>query len=191
MSNIYEIKRVVAYENGKDATMVELVDKSKDESYIEILVPFSDPIAETPILQDASVKAMNHPHTTDDIFCLIGEVKDKIESKIILSIYLNTAFAYGYDKFCKIASESGVYALNIKDMPYAERDEIKAYANEHGLVLINTIATDREYNLKAILSDSKDVIYMSPSMLEKYGEDDLDALLEDINNNYNLDVLKD
>ena len=189
MPNTYEIKRVVAYEHGKEKTIVDILKKSQDEKYIEVLIPFSDPIAESPELQDASVRAMEHQHTTDDIFDVLSSLKDEIDAKIILSIYLNTAFAYGYENFCRRAEDAGVYGLNIKDMPFKERDEIKSHAKEHGLEIVHTIATERPEALEDILSNSNDVIYVSNVMKNKCVNDGFQELIKQILGTHSIDIL--
>ncbi len=189
MPNTYEIKRVVAYEYGKDKTIKEIKSKGIGDKYLEILVPFSDPIAESPELQDASVRAMEHPHSTDDIFDLLKDLSGSLDGQIILSIYLNTAFAYGYKYFCRRAKDSGVYALNVKDMPFKERAELETVAHENGLNIINTIATSRPEALRDVLSSSKDAVYLSPAMSKKLSQEGLEALRISIHNDYGLDIL--
>ncbi len=186
MPNTYDIKRVVAYERGKQASISDIKQLAEGEKYLEVLVPFSDPIAESPELQDASVRAMEHPHTTDDIFDLLCDLKEEVLSKIILSIYLNTAFAYGYDDFCKRAKESGVFALNIKDMPFKERQEVEPYAEKYGLV---TLASNNPETLSEILSASQSVVYASAAMRKKYAQNELEELLSEIKDDRGIDVL--
>ncbi len=188
MSKIYAIKRVVAFENGKEDTINSLLQKSEGEKYIELLIPFSDPIAETPELQDASVRAMEHPHTTEDVFELLGDVAPKLEAKIILSIYSNQAYAIGYEGFCNKAKEAGVYALNIKDMPFAEKGEIKQFADACNLLIINTLATSRPETLSDVVRDSNEAIFLSPAMNVKYSQEALEAIVEEILS-CNLDIL--
>ncbi len=168
MPNTYEIKRIVAYEHGKEKTIEDILKKSQDEKYIEVLIPFSDPIAESPELQDASVRAMEHQHTTDDIFDILSSLKDEIDAKIILSIYLNTAFAYGYENFCKRAKDAGIYGLKIKDMPFKERSEIESHTRAHNLRIVHTIATERPEVLGDVLSNSNNVIAISQNRRFKY-----------------------
>ncbi len=188
MSKTYPIKRVVAFEKGKENTAEELLQKAQGEKYIELLVPFSDPIAESPELQDASVRAMEYPHTTEDILNLLKEVSSKLDAKVILSIYSNTAYAIGYEKFCKCAKDAGVFALNIKDMPFAEKGEIKQIADACDLLIMNTLATSRPDALSAVVSDSQEVIYLSPAMYAKYSKDALEEIVADILY-HDLDVL--
>ncbi len=189
MPNTYKIKRVMAYENGKEGTIKDIKHQSENEKYIEVLIPFSDPIAESPELQDASVRAMNHPHTTDDIFVLLNEIKNEVSTRIILSIYLNTAFAYGYDEFCKRAKESGVYALKIKDMPFKERQEIEPFAQMYNLNVVHTLASNRPELIREVLSVSEDLVYISPAMQKKCTENELKELFDDVGDCQGIDVL--
>ncbi len=189
MPKTYTIEHVVAYENGREATVEEILHKADKQWYLEVLIPFSDPIAESPELQDASVRAMQHPHTTDDIFDILYELKDKHEAKILLSIYLNTAFAYGYESFCKRAKESGVFGLNVKDMPFVEKQEIESQAISNDLVVVHTLASSDPETIEDILRDSSDVVYLSESLKNKLPENELESLLTDIEKTYQLDVV--
>ena len=93
-------------------------------SVIEIGVPFSDPIAETQVVQEANVRALSAEGgcTTDMIFDMLDRVKDKVSVPLVLMTYLNPVFKYGYEAFMKKCSETGVSGLIIPDMPYDERD---------------------------------------------------------------------
>lgn len=107
-------------------------------SFIEIQIPFSDPIADGTTIMQANEKAILNGVTPEDCFKLIERLKKKIETPILIMTYCNILLQYGIDKFCKKAKENKVYGLIVPDLPI---DEEKY---EHYLALC------KKYNLHAI-----------------------------------------
>ena len=68
---------------------------------IEIGIPFSDPMAEGVVIQDANVRALKHDTTTDDVFEIVKEVRQKTDIPLVFLTYINPVFFYGYEKFFK------------------------------------------------------------------------------------------
>ena len=86
---------------------------------IEFGIPFSDPVADGPVIQDASVKAINAGANLEKVFVLMKELRDeKCEVPILFMMYYNTAYHYGLDDFVKKCAECGVDGLIIPDLPY-------------------------------------------------------------------------
>ena len=96
-------------------------------SIIEIGIPFSDPIAEGKIVQEANVRALSVPGgcTTDMIFDMVARVSKKVNVPLVFLTYLNPIFKYGYERFCSKCKEVGIDGLIIPDMPYEEKGELK------------------------------------------------------------------
>ena len=99
-------------------------------SLIEIGIPFSDPIAEGQIIQDANVRALSAPGgcTTDMIFDMVAKVRGNISVPLVFVLYLNQVYKYGYERFCQKCQETGVDGLVIPDLPYEERGELAPIA---------------------------------------------------------------
>ena len=70
-------------------------------SLVEIGIPFSDPTAEGPVIQEADIRALSAGMTTDGVFEIVKRVREKSDIPLCLMTYLNPVFYYGYDKFCK------------------------------------------------------------------------------------------
>lgn len=70
-------------------------------SLIEIGIPFSDPIAEGPVIQEANIRALSKGMTTDQVFEIVAEVRKHSNIPLCLMTYLNPVFHYGYDEFLK------------------------------------------------------------------------------------------
>ena len=153
-------------------------------SIIEIGIPFSDPIAEGKIVQEANVRALSVPGgcTTDMIFEMVERVSKKVSVPLVFLTYLNPVFKYGYDRFCKRCKEVGIDGLIIPDMPYEEKNELKPFADENDLDIISFIAPSSIERIKMIAKDSSGYVYMVPSMDEE-GEEassNLDEIVKSV-----------
>ena len=134
-------------------------------SVIEIGIPFSDPIAEGPIVQDANVRALSAPGgcTTDMVFDMVERVSKKVSTPIVFLTYLNPVFTYGYEKFCAKCKETGVSGVMIPDMPFEERGELEPIMKEYGIELISLVAPASDERIKMIAKNATGYIYVLPS----------------------------
>ncbi|MBQ7775621.1 MAG: tryptophan synthase subunit alpha [Lachnospiraceae bacterium] len=135
-------------------------------SVIEIGVPFSDPIAEGPVVQEANVRALSVEGgcTTDMIFNMLARVKDKVSVPIVLMTYLNPVFKFGYDAFLAKCQETGVSGIIIPDMPYDEKGEILPFAEKYGIDIISLVAPASKSRIQMIAKEAKGYIYVLPSL---------------------------
>ena len=133
---------------------------------IEIGIPFSDPIAEGPVIQEANVRALSAPGgcTTDMVFDMVERVSKKVSVPLVFLTYLNPVFSYGYDRFCKRCKEAGVSGIIIPDMPFEERGELIPFAEKHDVELISLIAPTSEERIQMIAKEAKGYIYVVSSM---------------------------
>ena len=106
---------------------------------IEIGIPFSDPIAEGPVIQEADLRALSAGTTTDGIFDMVKGVRDKVKVPLVFMTYLNPVFHYGYEKFFARCRECGLDGIIIPDLPFEERDELLETANRNGIEVISLI----------------------------------------------------
>lgn len=142
---------------------------------IEIGIPFSDPIAETPVVQEANVRALSAEGgcTTDMIFDMLGRAKDKVSVPIVLMTYLNPVFKYGYEAFMAKCQETGVSGLIIPDMPYDERGEILPMAEKYGVEIISLVAPASKSRIQMIAKEATGYIYVLPSLNAADGRSDV------------------
>ncbi len=133
---------------------------------IEIGVPFSDPIAEGPVVQEANVRALSVEGgcTTDMIFDMLARVKDKVNVPIVLMTYLNPVFKYGYEAFMGRCAQTGVSGIIIPDMPYDEKEEILPIADKYDVEIISLVAPASKSRIRMIANDAKGYIYVLPSL---------------------------
>lgn len=135
-------------------------------SLIEIGIPFSDPIAEGPVIQAANVRALSAEGgcTTDMIFEMVNRVSKKVSIPLVFLTYLNPVFKYGYDTFCKKCSEIGVSGLIIPDMPFEEKSELAPIAEKYGVDIVSLIAPTSADRISMIAKEAKGYIYLVSSM---------------------------
>lgn len=131
---------------------------------IEVGIPFSDPIAEGPVIQDANIRALKNNVTTDDVFALTQSVSQEVDTPMVFMTYLNVLFKYGYDKFLQKAKNSGICGVIIPDLPYEEKDELQSVAKKYGIEVVSLVAPTSEDRIKMIAADAEGFIYTVSSM---------------------------
>ncbi|MBR1693624.1 MAG: tryptophan synthase subunit alpha [Lachnospiraceae bacterium] len=131
---------------------------------IEIGIPFSDPIAEGPVIQAANVRALSAGCTTDKVFDMVGKVRQKTDIPLVFLTYLNPVFKYGYERFCARCKEAGIDGLIIPDMPFEEKGELKEIARKYDVDIISLIAPTSKERIETIAKDADGYIYVVSSM---------------------------
>jgi tryptophan synthase, alpha subunit len=131
---------------------------------IEVGIPFSDPIAEGPVIQEADIRALSSGMTTDKVFELVAELRKTVETPIVFMTYANPVYHYGADKFFEKASAAGADGIIIPDCPYEERHEFDEVAAKYGMDFISMIAPTSEDRIKTIAEQAKGFIYVVSSL---------------------------
>ncbi|MBQ9990923.1 MAG: tryptophan synthase subunit alpha [Lachnospiraceae bacterium] len=133
---------------------------------IEIGIPFSDPIAEGPVIQDANIRALSAPGgcTTEQVFTMVDELKGKVTVPLVFLTYLNPVFKYGYEAFCRRCQKVGISGLIIPDLPYEERDELENIAQNYDVELISLIAPTSKERIRKIAEKARGYLYLVSSM---------------------------
>lgn len=126
---------------------------------IELGVPFSDPIAEGPVIQAASERALAGGVTLVSIFELVKRLRTKTQIPILLMLYLNSIFGFGTERFFTLCLESGVDGVIVPDMPYEEREEIEPMAERFGVHSIRLLAPTSGERIEKIASGAKGFLY--------------------------------
>lgn len=107
---------------------------------LEIGIPFSDPIADGPTVQQAAERALAAGTTAGDVLRLAAQVRRACQVPVALMGYVNPVLAYGPERFVAEAARAGVDALILPDLPPEEAEEIAAAAAAHGLALVFLLA---------------------------------------------------
>ena len=131
---------------------------------IEVGIPFSDPIAEGPVIQEADIRALSSGMTTDKVFRLVKDLRKDYDLPIVFMTYANPVYHYGADKFFKNASEAGADGIIIPDCPFEERGEFEDSAAKYGMDFISMIAPTSEDRIKTIAAKARGFIYVVSSL---------------------------
>ena len=131
---------------------------------IELGIPFSDPIAEGQVIQDADTRALSAGATTDKIFTMVQRIRVTCDVPIALMTYINPIFTYGTDRFMRKCQEVGIAAVIVPDMPFEEKDELRPFCSKYKVSLISMIAPTSHNRIRMIASEAEGFIYCVSSM---------------------------
>lgn len=145
-----------------EAFILEMVKAGTD--LIEIGIPFSDPIAEGPVIQQANIRALSAGTTLTKIFALVERLRRQIQTPMVFLTYLNPVFHYGYEKFFKRCQETGVDGIIIPDLPFEEQGEVGSIAQPYGVDLISLIAPTSEQRIRDIAGSAQGFLYVVSSL---------------------------
>ena len=121
---------------------------------VELGVPFSDPIAESSVVQSANLRALKSETYLKGIFDMIQEVRNTTQISIILHTYINPVFNYRYEEFFMKCSEVNVCGIVVPDLPYEEKSEIKEYADKYGVDIISFVVPENIDRVKMIAKEA-------------------------------------
>ena len=131
---------------------------------IEIGIPFSDPVAEGSVIQQANIRALRARATPEKVFDLVAAVRRTTDVPLVFLTYLNPVFNYGYKRFFHQCRELGVDGIIIPDLPYEEKEELADIAEHYGVDLILLAAPTSEQRIRKIAEAAKGYLYVVSSM---------------------------
>lgn len=131
---------------------------------IEIGIPFSDPIAEGVVIQEANERALSAGCTTDKLFDMVKRAREKVEVPMVFLTYLNPIYTYGKEKFMKRCVECGIDGIIVPDMPFEEKSELSGICDEYGVDIISLIAPTSKERIRMIAKEAKGYIYCVSSL---------------------------
>lgn len=131
---------------------------------IEIGIPFSDPVAEGPVIQEADLRALESGTTTDKIFDMVMSVSGQLEVPIVFMTYINPVYVYGVEKFAKRAKECGVSGIIVPDVPFEEKEEIQSVFSRYDVTVISMIAPTSSDRVRMIAKEAEGFVYCVSSM---------------------------
>ncbi len=140
----------------------EMVSNGVD--LIEIGIPFSDPIAEGPVIQEADIRALAGGTTTEKIFDLVERVRPNIDIPLVFMTYCNVVFGYGTEKFMEKSHQIGIDGLIIPDVPYEEKEELQPFAKKYGIELVSLVAPTSHDRIKMIAKEAEGFLYIVSSL---------------------------
>ena len=124
---------------GTADVILAMQDRGID--FVEVGIPFSDPLADGPVIQDAATCALHNGMTLKKLFEILNSVKSNVTIPLILMGYLNPILHYGIEEFCRSCSEAGVSGMIIPDLPFKDYLEVvKPVADRYDLRVIMLIS---------------------------------------------------
>ena len=164
-SNKALIGFVMAGDPDLDTTKEIIISMAKaGADMVELGIPFSDPIAESSVIQSANLRALKSETYLPRIFEMIKDVRKNTDISIIFHTYINPVFNYGYENFFKMCNETKVDGVVIPDLPYEEKQEIKEYADKNEVDIISFVVPTEEDRIKTIAKEATGFIYFVPSI---------------------------
>ncbi len=132
---------------------------------IEVGIPFSDPLADGPVIQEAGAKALRNGMTLNILFEQLKAVKEQVRIPLVLMGYLNVVLHYGIERFCQQCVESGVSGAIIPDLPFKDYLEaVKPVADRYDLRIIMMITPETsEERIRFIDEHTEGFVYMVSS----------------------------
>lgn len=154
---------VAGYPELESSYEIALAMAEAGADLIEIQIPFSDPLADGPIIMEANRIALESGITPSECFKLAERLKKKISIPLLFMTYANIPFRMGLEKFVRRSKSCGLSGLIIPDLTFDERVEgYFDYAHRMGIYPINVISPDvEERRLEKILEISKGFIYLT------------------------------
>ena len=144
---------------------------------IELGIPFSDPTAEGPVIQEANVRALSGGATTDGAFELAKRLRENVDVPMVFMTYANVVYSYGgssgsriqpsrsgIDRFCDKCVEAGVDGIILPDVPFEEKEEFAPACRARGLSFISLIAPTSESRIATIAREAEGFLYVVSSL---------------------------
>lgn len=149
-----------------EALVMEMIAQGAD--LVELGVPFSDPMAEGPVIQAASARALEAGTTLPGIFEMVARLRTRgqkvAETPLLLMMYLNCILHYGKDRFFETCARVGIDGVIVPDLPFEEQAEISGEARAHGVRLISLVAPTSRNRIQAIASHGEGFLYCVSSL---------------------------
>lgn len=131
---------------------------------IELGIPFSDPTAEGPVIQEANVRALTGHVTTDSIFDMVKRLRKTVKVPMAFMTYANVVFSYGAERFIRTCKEIGMDGLILPDIPFEEKEEFSELCMKYGVDLISLIAPTSKSRITMIAKEASGFVYCVSSL---------------------------
>ena len=131
---------------------------------IELGIPFSDPTAEGPVIQGATLRALRGGVTTDKIFDLVRQLRRDVTVPMVFMTYANVVFSYGAERFLSTCRDIGMDGLILPDLPFEEKGEFLPLCRRYGVDLISLIAPTSENRIAMIAREAEGFLYVVSSL---------------------------
>lgn len=131
---------------------------------IELGIPFSDPTAEGPIIQEADNRALKGGVNTEKVLAFAKELRKDISVPMVFMTYANVVYSYGAKKFLSAARDAEIDGLILPDVPFEEKEEFASLCEAYGIDLISMIAPTSKERIRMIAKEAKGFLYVVSSL---------------------------
>jgi len=131
---------------------------------IELGIPFSDPVAEGVVIQQADERALASGTTTDKIFDMVKRVRQHTDVPLAFMTYINPIYVYGAERFLSSCAACGVDAVIVPDLPFEERSELLLFCEANDVRLISLIAPTSQARIGMIAAEAQGFVYCVSSL---------------------------
>lgn len=151
-------------ELGNTAEVIRTLER-KGIDMIEVGIPFSDPLADGPVIQSAATHALKNGMSVHELFSQLENIRKDVQIPLILMGYLNPIYKFGFENFCKKCTEVGVDGMIIPDLPFKDYlQDYKPIADKYDLRIIMLITPETsEERIRYIDENTDGFIYMVSS----------------------------
>jgi len=171
---------LIAYITCGDGPTIEIIRALEEAGAdaIELGIPFSDPIADGPVIQAAAMRALKNGTKISDILTIARAVRERSEIPLIAFSYLNPVLRHGIERFAEDAHAAGIDSVLLTDLPAEAAEEVKPAFKARGLGSIFLLApTSSDARITAVNRASDDFIYYVSTMGVTGARNDLDPAL--------------
>lgn len=133
-------------------------------------IPFSDPTAESAVVQDSNERALKNGCNVDKIFDMAFNMKGEIKVPLLLSTYANPIYAYGKEHFMTRCREGGIDGIFVPDVPFEERAEFLSDCEREGIDLISMVSPTSARRAAKIAAEAKGFLHCIDSLKEHNSE---------------------
>lgn len=158
---------------------------------VEIGVPFSDPVAEGKIVQEASLRSLANGTDLTKILGTVENLRGKTDKPILLVMYVNTIFRFGAERFFGLCREKGVDGVIVPDLPFEERDEIRSYADDNGIIPISLVTPTSRRRIESIASDARGFLCCVSSPAKCSSPAELDSFFGEVKKSSKVPAIAD
>jgi len=144
---------------------VILAQEEAGTDILEIGIPFSDPVADGPVIQDASYRSILKGTNLTKVFQAVKEIREVSQMPFVFMMYYNTILYYGVEAFVDKCIEVGVDGLIVPDLPFEEQGEIKEFlTKENAPILIQLVSPVSKQRIPMLLENARGFVYCVSSM---------------------------
>ena len=151
---------------------------------IELGIPFSDPMAEGPVIMNAYDRAIKAGTTTTKVINMLSEIRTQVDIPLVFMTYANVVYAYksGIEDFVKEAAAAGIDALILPDVSFEEKSEFSDICDKYDVDFISLIAPSSETRIEMIAREAKGFIYCVSSLgvtgVRENIDTDIDSMIQ-------------